>query len=152
MERRIAVRAVIIKNKKLLVVKLKPYNPTRHTGIDFWCTIGGGLDEKESLIPALKREVMEETGVEAKVGRLLFVQQFVFQDRENLEFFFHITNPEDFEHIDLSVTSHGNTEIAELAFVDPASEHILPQFLSEIDITAHILENKPTQFFDYLNN
>ena len=151
MQRRLAVRAVIIKDKKLLLVKLKPYNKTKHTGNDFWCTIGGGLDDYESVIPALKREVLEETGIEAEVGRLLFVQQFVFQNRENLEFFFLITNADDFETIDLSKTSHGDTEIAELAFVDPKTEYVLPKFLSEVDIEAHITENRPVQFFDYLN-
>lgn len=151
MQRRLAVRAVIIKDNKLLLVKLKPYDITKHTGPDFWCTIGGGLDENESLIPALKREVYEETGIHAEVGRLLFVQQFVFQEKENLEFFFHVTNTEDFENIDLASTSHGTIEIAELAFVDPNTEHVLPRLLSEVNIQEHISENRQTLFFDYLN-
>jgi ADP-ribose pyrophosphatase YjhB (NUDIX family) len=94
-----------------------------------WCLPGGGLDEGEALIPGLEREMAEETGVKPDVGNLLYVQQFIYNDKDYLEFFFHVTNSQDYLHIDLSKTTHGAEEIAEIGFVDPAATKILPEFL-----------------------
>ena len=146
MNRRVAVRAVIVKDGKLLAVKLNPYRSVI-TG-EFWCTIGGGIDEGEALIPALKREVMEETGIEPIVGNLLYIQQYLHGDMEHMEFFFHVTNADDFLTIDLSKTTHGTEEIAELDFVDVSKETVLPKFLTEE--TFEDVANQPTKFFNYL--
>lgn len=146
MKRRVAVRAIIVKDGKLLCVKLKPYK-TAMTG-DFWCTVGGGVDSEEGLVPAIKREVLEETGMTPTVGNLLYIQQYSNETREELEFFFHITNADDFLNIDLSKTTHGEEEIAEIKFIDTAKETILPKFLSEQDFTN--LDKQYTTFFNYL--
>lgn len=140
-KRRIATRGIIFKDGKILAQKLK-----NQTGVNpFWCMPGGGLDPQESLVDGVYREMIEETGVVPKVGRLLFVQQFA-SDRpdcdEELEFFFHIENPEDYEAIDLGNTSHGVAEVATCAFIDP-KEYILPAFLQTIDITSYIDSDKP---------
>lgn len=142
--RRIATRGIIFKDGKILAQKLK-----NKTGVNpFWCMPGGGLDPQETLIDGVKREMLEETGITPKVGRLLFVQQFT-SDRpdcdEELEFFFHIENPEDYESINLDTTSHGTIEVASCSFVDP-SEYILPSFLQTIDIATYINEVKPVYF------
>lgn len=145
MERRIAVRAVIIKDNKMLCVKLKAYRDSQPN--EYWCTIGGGLDPGESLIEGLKREVIEEVGVVPEIGNLLFVQQYGNEKQESIEFFFHVTNTTDFENIDLSKTAHGETEIGEIDFIDPKSEYTLPKFLSEVN-----LENPgtlKTQIFNF---
>ena len=115
-----------------------------------WCTPGGGLDPGEALVAGLERELFEETGVKPVVGELLFIQQFSYKDIEQFEFFFHITNGQDYQNIDLSKTSHGTEEIAEIAFMDPASIEILPKFLSEVDIVDAITNQRPTQVFNYL--
>jgi phosphatase NudJ len=135
--RRIAVRAIIIYKDKLLLVKLRAYggNPEN----DFYCTIGGGLDDGEGLIEGLKREVFEETGVKAEVGKLLYIQQFDdarFGKDDNIEFFFHVTNSNDFMNLDLSKSSHGEKEIKEIGFRIPAETTILPKFLTGIDINS----------------
>lgn len=147
MKRRITTRGIVYDNGQLLCVKLTGYR----NGIeaDFWCTPGGGIDAGESLHDALTREFIEETGVTPTIGQLLFIQQYTDTSEEQLEFFFHITNPEDFHSIDLSATSHGAIEIAELAFVDPKSHHILPKFLSEISIEQAIQQGR-TQIFSFL--
>jgi ADP-ribose pyrophosphatase YjhB (NUDIX family) len=148
MERRLAVRGIIYEKGKIFAVRLKPY---RHTdSLTYFCTPGGGLDPHEAFIPALKREILEEVGVAAFIGRLLFVQQFVHKEQEQIEFFFHIENTEDFKEIDLAKTSHGVEEIAEYGFYNPNEITLLPKFLSEINIGDHIAGNLPTQFFDYL--
>jgi 8-oxo-dGTP diphosphatase len=145
MERRVAVRAIIVHNAKLLAVKLKP-NEAAIAG-DFWCTIGGGVDVGEALIPALRREVIEETGITPVIGPLLYVQQFLSGDKEHLEFFFAVTNVKDFLNIDFAKSSHGLKEIAESSFILPSQEHILPAFLKDQDYTNL---SSPTQFFSEL--
>jgi 8-oxo-dGTP pyrophosphatase MutT (NUDIX family) len=145
MERRIAVRAVIIQDNKMLCVKLKAYRDSRPN--EFWCTIGGGLDPGESLIEGLKREVIEEVGVVPEVGNLLFVQQYRNEKQESIEFFFHVTNTEDFMNIDLSKTTHGTKEIGEIEFIDPKTENILPRFLSEANLEDPT--NQTTQVFNF---
>lgn len=52
----IGVRALVIEGDKILLVK--------HTYMDGWYSIGGGVEKGESPIQALKRELMEEVGVE----------------------------------------------------------------------------------------
>jgi ADP-ribose pyrophosphatase YjhB (NUDIX family) len=142
--RRIAVRAIITDGEKLLLVKLLSSGKP----LPFFCTIGGGLDEGESIVDGIKREVLEETGVEAEVGKLLCIQQFT-DKKDNLEFFFHITNMEDFKNIDLSKTSHGLEEIAEIGFYNPKEVEVLPEFLNEISI-QQLISSEEVKIFNYL--
>jgi ADP-ribose pyrophosphatase YjhB (NUDIX family) len=142
--RRIAVRAVIAEGDKLLLVKLlsggKP--------LPFYSTIGGGLDDGESLIDGVIREVVEETGVIPKVGKLLCIQQYADKN-DNLEFFFHVTNTEDFKNIDLSKTTHGMEEIAEVGFFDPSDVKVLPDFLKDVSV-EELVNSDEVKIFNYL--
>lgn len=141
--RRVAVRAIVEKDGKLLLARLKHQH--NNTVNDFYCTIGGGLDEHEGLIDGLKREVLEETGVESEVGKLLCIQQYK-DDHDNLEFFFHIANADDFMNIELSNTSHGAAEIKEIGFYDPQNLNVLPKFLKEISINKLLASSNPLIF------
>lgn len=62
----------------------------QNRGQDFWYPPGGGLEPAETLAQAAVREVLEETGVRARVERLLFVVEFLDPrlDEQNIEFFF----------------------------------------------------------------
>jgi len=115
-----------------------------------WCLPGGGLDEGESLLAGVEREMIEETGVEPKIGELLYVQQFAYNDKDYLEFFFHVTNADDYVNVDLSKTTHGAHEIAEIAFVDPASTNILPKFLMTEPLAEKASKPSPTTLFSFL--
>jgi ADP-ribose pyrophosphatase YjhB (NUDIX family) len=141
MQRRITARGIIYKNGTLLCQQLVP----DHNGKarDYWCTPGGGLDDSESILDAVHREMIEETGVTPNVGRLLFVQQYFDGEQEEIEFFFHIENADDYSSIDLSKTSHGQLEIKNVGFVDPKSTNVLPKFLTEIDIESFISGQNP---------
>jgi hypothetical protein len=81
--------------------------------------------------------MVEETGITPVVGNLLYVQQFAHGAKEYLEFFFHVTNSEDYLHIDLAKTTHGMEEIEEIAFIDPTTTHILPEFLKTENLDEH---------------
>lgn len=131
MIRKITVRGIVLHEGKLLCARLKPYKDSlQKHGNDYWCIPGGGLEEGESLAAGVEREMIEETGIKPEIGNLLYVQQFVRGDQEFIEFFFHITNSEDYLHINLSKTTHGEEEIEEIDFVDPAVTYILPKFLT----------------------
>lgn len=141
--RRINVRGIIFKDGKLFAQQLTPGSD----GIarDYWCTPGGGIDDGESLHEGLVREMIEETGIAPKIGKLLFIQQFHDGTKEQLEFFFHIENPDDYETIDLTATSHGIAEIARVDFIDPTTSNILPKFLTTIDLPAYINGDLPVR-------
>ncbi len=150
-KRRINVRAIIWCEGKLFAVKHKSKDGGE---ADYWCLPGGGLDPFESLADGVRRELLEETGVAAQVGRMLFGQQLRSTRPgrdEELEFFYHITNPEDFMDIDLVKTSHGAEELARYDFIDPATEDLLPEFLQTIDIEKYVETVLPVQIVDNFN-
>lgn len=139
MQRRVNVRGIIINDKgELFCQRLTARD---RDGRDFWCTPGGGLELGESLVDGLRREMIEETGIVPEVGRLLFVQQFAESGdqsahgpSEQLEFFFYITNWQDYQQIDLAATTHGVAEVAACGFVDPRAVTILPTYFMEVDL------------------
>lgn len=152
MERRIGVRGIAYRDGKLLSVLHKDHdgNP-----VDFWAIPGGGLDPNESLEAGVSREMVEETGVAPQVGRLLFVQQFAYTTRsgavrEQLEFFFHLENPEEYQTIDLTATTHGVSELADIAWIDPKTCNILPAFLRTLDLDEYLTTNMPVYVWNEL--
>ena len=147
-KRRVNVRGIIVRDGKLLAARQKESDGSTS---NYWCVPGGGLDPYESVARGLTREMIEETGIAPHIGNLLYIQQFASRRSrhdEELELFFAITNPEDYDEIDLSQTTHGDAEIAEIGFVDPRTVRILPEFLAEVDIVADVTTPGPTQIFD----
>lgn len=124
--RTVRVRGIIQHDNRYLFVKHMPSS-------DYWALPGGGLDDGETLEAGLTRECVEELGVTPLIGRLLYVQQLFIGDDESLEFFFEITNGADYTAIDLRATTHGHLELSAAAFIDPAEETVLPEFLSSLD-------------------
>ena len=146
-QRRIAARGIIYRDGKILVTRFKMEDGSESS---WWGTFGGGVDPEESLHDAIHREMIEETGITPKIGKLLFVQQFSGEEMEHLEFFFHIENTEDYENIDLNATTHGALELAETAFVTPADHVIKPTFLRDIDYKDYIENDRPVYFYNRL--
>lgn len=149
MQKRVSVRGIAVLDGKLLCVQLKPYPGSLQAKEAFWCLPGGGAEDKEPLPDAFRREMQEELGIAPKVGRLLYVYQFAIdgKDVDYLEFFFHIENPEDYRHVDLSKTTHGEKEIEAIGFVDPKTTRILPGFLATEDLEGFIASGERTRFF-----
>ena len=120
-KRRLTVRGIIIDGDKVFAQQL---NKTIVKGNNWWCTPGGGVDDGEDLLTALRREMVEETGVEPKIA--------------------------DYRKIDLSKTTHGEIEIADYGFIDPKIVNLLPVELQEIDIANHIAQKLPVQLLTHL--
>ena len=150
MSRRVAVRAIILDDDgKLFCVRIHDKHTKKPQ--EHWALPGGGVDVAEPLIPALHREMIEETNVAPKIGELLYIQQY--PDRhlgEQIEFFFHVTNADDYKDIDLAGASHAADEIVEHGFVDPKEVYVLPKLLAEENIAEHISSKQPTKIFSYL--
>ncbi|MGR3520338.1 MAG: NUDIX domain-containing protein, partial [Roseovarius sp.] len=70
-EPRLAVRAVIVEDGRLLLV-----NAFRDAASTLWCAPGGGVEAHTSLPENLMREVYEETGLVIAVGTPCLVNEF----------------------------------------------------------------------------
>lgn len=68
---RIAVRALILHEDRLLIVNAWPGAQS-----DLWCAPGGGVEPGRSLPENLIREVAEETGLTVAVGPPRLVNEF----------------------------------------------------------------------------
>ncbi|WP_397542682.1 NUDIX domain-containing protein [Roseovarius salis] len=68
---RLAVRAVIVEDGRLLLVNAYPGGDS-----DLWCAPGGGVEPGASLPDNLVREVQEETGLTVEVGLPCLVNEF----------------------------------------------------------------------------
>ena len=88
---RIRVAAVIVHDGRLLLVR-----QTVHGGRDRWVLPGGRLDHGERLCDAARREVREETGLDVRVDKLLYVGDFMPPDKHALDVVFlaHLTGGE----------------------------------------------------------
>lgn len=68
---RLAVRAVILHENRLLLVNAYPGQKS-----DLWCAPGGGVEPGQSIPDNLMREVREETGLNITVGAPCLVNEF----------------------------------------------------------------------------
>ncbi len=68
---RLATRAIIIENDRLLLVNAYPDGKS-----DLWCAPGGGAEPGTSLPDNLVREVYEETGLTIAVGSPCLINEF----------------------------------------------------------------------------
>ena len=73
---RYSVKAVIIKENKILVEQVD-----QGRGI-FYKLPGGGHHFGETIQEALLRELKEELGIEAEIGRLLFVRDYLAKNHD----------------------------------------------------------------------
>lgn len=85
---RIAVRAIIVQDGRLLLVNAWPNGQS-----SLMCAPGGGVEPGQSLPENVIREVMEETGLQVKVGAPCLVNEFHDPERgfHQVDLFFHCT-------------------------------------------------------------
>lgn len=124
MPRTASVKAIIYHEGKFLMVKNRWVQ-------GYWVFPGGGVEPGEDILSALRRELVEEINVTPKIGNLLFLQQIKQKDGYSPpEFFFHVSNPEDFIKHDLYGSSRGEAELEGIDWIDVADAAVLPEFMS----------------------
>ncbi len=127
MEQSIQVRCrgVVSHGDKILVVKHSKEST-------FFAFPGGHLEWGESPIQCIKREMVEELGLEPKIGRLLYVNTFTeSKGKHNIEFFYEIQNGEDYLDLTKNIRSHAH-EIYEIKWIDKNHDlRLLPALINE---------------------
>jgi 8-oxo-dGTP diphosphatase len=68
----ISAAALIVHEGRLLLVRHR--EPEQY---DFWTPPGGSLQGDESIFDCARRELREETDLNAELGRILYIQEFV---------------------------------------------------------------------------
>jgi mutator protein MutT len=76
-----AVAAIILRDREILLVK-RGAEP----GLGKWSVPGGSIEIGETLEEALKREVLEETGLEIVVGKLAGVCDLIVKREGEIRF------------------------------------------------------------------
>ncbi|MGY3569118.1 NUDIX domain-containing protein [Vibrio paucivorans] len=88
MKHRIRSAGILIQNQSILMVRVKDFSG------EYWIPPGGGMEKGDrSSKDGLKREFLEETGLEVEVGELICVREFLETHTEcyHAEFFYQIT-------------------------------------------------------------
>jgi ADP-ribose pyrophosphatase YjhB (NUDIX family) len=121
----IRCRGVILYEGKLLVVRHK-------ADASFTALPGGHLEWGEDVLGCVRREIVEELGVEPQIGRLLYVNTFIdSNNRQPTEFFFEVTNGEEYLGCEELARSHAH-ELAEILWIRPEDDvGLLPQKLAD---------------------
>ncbi|MCE7066012.1 NUDIX domain-containing protein [Dyadobacter sp. CY326] len=87
---RVRVSGIYIIDNQILLVNHSLYGKNQ----SFWSPPGGGIQFGETAVTALQREIKEETGLVAVVGKFLFVNEHVQSPLHAIELFFEIKSVE----------------------------------------------------------
>lgn len=116
----IRCRAIILHEGKLLVVR-------HNFDTSFVALPGGHLEWGEDAKECLRREIVEELGIEPQIGRLLYINTFIdSKNKQPFEFFFEVTNGAEYVDCEQLARTHAH-ELAEICWVSPEDDiKILP--------------------------
>lgn len=128
-------RGIILHDGKLLVVW--------HQGnADYAALLGGHLEWGEDVIECIRREIIEELGVNPVIWRLLYINNYTEGNQQSVEFFFEIKNGGEYIGCEELVRSHA-FELAEIRWVSPAEgTKIRPKQLEEDFQKGEILKDE----------
>lgn len=120
----IRCRALIIHDGRLLVVKHTPEST-------FYALPGGHLEWGEGIKECMSREIEEELGIKAELGRLFYVNTFMDEEVQSIEFFFEVKNSKDYADLKKLTGTH-SSEIHEFRWVGKNDDaRILPPGIDE---------------------
>ena len=97
-----SVKAIIIQNNHLLVIKKED-----NEGI-YYILPGGGQEHTETFHQTLKRECIEEIGREVKIGDVILIREYIGKNHEHAQFDY---NTHQIEYMFLCALRGENTEI-----------------------------------------
>ena len=78
---------VLVENEQILMVKHRDLGSAGY----LWIPPGGGVDRGASLEDTVKKEFIEETGVEVSIKDFLFINEFIDQYLHAIEIFFEMS-------------------------------------------------------------
>lgn len=88
--------AVLIENEAVLMIK---QSSLFDTTLSNWLPPGGGLQFRESLEDAVQRECFEETGLNVKPVKLLYINEFIYDQVHAVEFYFLVERADQKEAV-----------------------------------------------------
>ena len=106
-----AVRAVLIKGNKILLVKRR--NPP---GKDKWCVPGGVVKAGEKIYEAAKRELLEETGLVAEPLGVIMILNDIVRDRDNKVLYHYLILDVLFDSKTISGVERAGGDAADVAW------------------------------------
>jgi 8-oxo-dGTP diphosphatase len=83
---RVRVCGILIEEDKILLIQHQNIGEKQI----FWSPPGGGMDFGETAENCLKREFLEETGLEIQITHFLFVNEFCKPPLHSVELFFNV--------------------------------------------------------------
>ncbi|MGH1503391.1 MAG: NUDIX domain-containing protein [Acidimicrobiales bacterium] len=135
MSPRLAARAVIVHERRLLIVNAYPGRD------DLWCAPGGGIEKHQSVPDNLVREVHEETGLTVVPGELVLVNEFHAPDHDfhQVELFFRAA---------LSAGDRTDAGSLDAGWRDPAGVVAHRRWIDEAEARRGDVRIKPSSLVD----
>ncbi|MFN4181228.1 MAG: NUDIX hydrolase [Candidatus Paceibacteria bacterium] len=129
-------RAIILDQGELLVAT--------HGTHDYCALPGGKMEWGEDVLTCMKRELIEELGIEPVIGRLCYVNSFgTPEGGYTAEFLFEILNGADYRDYEKYDRSHA-FEISGLEWIKPdQAVNLKPTSVAEDFKNGTILQEKP---------
>ncbi len=130
----IRIAACILKDDKILMVRHKKGEKK------YWLLPGGRMEFGETMVETLKREMIEETGLEISVGNLMFVSEAIPEDNHR-----HIVNMFFEAEITGGEMRLGNEEIldaVEFIDIDKIDEIVMYPLIRD-ELKQYINDGKP---------
>lgn len=142
-EHRIDAGGIIIQDNRILLVRYKDLQ-----GQSYLVGPGGGVEDDESTIQALVREVEEETGLEVSPGRVLFIEDLVSRKYRFAKIWF-LCEPVGGQLMNTQgAIDEGIIEVGWYRKEDLKSETVYPPPIMDTDWQQFFEDNWETQYLD----